>query len=54
MDLWKTYRYHAIILGVLTVVFITTTLVTIKEQDGVFSVGLRFLSFFFFIFISAY
>ena len=54
MDLERTYRYHAVTLGVLTVAFITTTLVTIKEQNGnFFSVGLHFL-FSFFIFISAF
>ena len=57
VDLEKTYRYHAVTLGVLTVVFITTTLVTIKEQNGnFFLVRLCFLSFLFsfFIFISAF
>ena len=34
VDLERTYRYHAITLAVLTVAFITTTLVTIKEQNG--------------------
>ena len=44
VDLERTYRYHAVTLGVLTVVFITTTLVTIKEQNGnFFLVGLCFL-----------
>ena len=43
VDLERTYRYHAITLGVLTVTFITTTLVTIKEQNGDFFVGLCFL-----------
>ena len=44
-DLERTYRYHAVTLGVLTVAFITTTLVTIKEQNGnFFLVGLCFLS----------
>ena len=32
VDLEKTYRYHAVTLGVLTVAFIITTLVTINEQ----------------------
>ena len=36
VDLERTYRYHAVTLGVLTVTFITTTLVTIKEQNGYF------------------
>ena len=36
VDLERTYRYHAVTLGVLTVAFITTTLVTIKEQNGDF------------------
>ena len=44
VDLERTYRYHAVTLGVLTVVFITTTLVTIKEQNGdFFLVGLCLL-----------
>ena len=30
----RAYRYHAITLGVLTVAFITTTLVTVREQKG--------------------
>ena len=48
MDLEKTYHYHAVTLGAPTVAFITTTLMTVKEQDGIFSARLCFLCFFFF------
>ena len=54
MDLEKTYHYHAVTLGVLTVAFITTTLVTIKEQNGNrFSFRVTF-SLCFLIFISVF
>ena len=35
IDLERTYRYHAVTLAILTVVFVTTTLVTIREQKGI-------------------
>ena len=49
VDLERTYRYHAVTLGVLTVAFITTTLVTIKEQNGNFSCRVMFSLCFFLV-----
>ena len=50
VDLERTYRYHAVNLGVLTVAFITTTLVTIKEQNGNFFLLCYVFSLFYFPF----
>jgi Na+/melibiose symporter-like transporter len=37
IDLERTYRYHAVTLAILTVVFVTITLVTVREQKGMYS-----------------
>ena len=54
VDLERTYRYHAVTLGVLTVAFITTTLVTIKEQNGSFFLSSYVFSLFYFPFSSLF